>query len=219
MDMNQIIYRLAVSAPVFLLAITLHEYAHGRVALMFGDNTAESEGRLTLNPTSHIDPFGTIILPLILLVVGGGIFGYAKPVPVNPTRYKNIKWGIFWVSFAGPLANIILAIISAFALSAIIIHVPETVEMKRAIIDIARASVLINVILAVFNLIPWPPLDGSRMLSTFLDYNTKIKYEQLERFTIFFFVALWMTNLFSYLAAPAFWLTSQLTLLFHSILL
>jgi len=218
MDVNQILYRLVVSAPVFLLAITCHEYAHGRVALMFGDNTAKSEGRLTLNPVSHIDLFGTIILPLILVVIGGGVFGYAKPVPVNPSRYKNIKWGIFWVSFAGPLANISLSIISAFLLVALKLYLPESMEMKSALVDIVKTSVFINVILAVFNLIPWPPLDGSRMLSTFLDYNAKVKYEQLERFTFFFFIALWMTNIFSYLMMPAMWMANQLTFLFYGLL-
>ena len=107
-SMQDIIYNLAISLPAFLFAIVFHEWAHARMALYFGDNTAKMAGRLTFDPISHADLMGTVIFPLVGALMGGVIFGWAKPVPVDPRRFTKVKSGIFWVSFAGPLANIIL---------------------------------------------------------------------------------------------------------------
>ena len=112
--MEDIIYRIATSLPGFLLAIVFHEAAHAFIALKFGDPTAKLGGRLSLNPSVHYDLWGTVIMPLMFVILGWGIFGYAKPVPVDTRNFKNVKSGIFWVSFAGPLANILLAIVSSF---------------------------------------------------------------------------------------------------------
>ena len=114
--MDDILLKLAYSAPGFLLAVIVHEYSHGWVAKRFGDDTAERAGRLTFNPVSHIDQMGTVVFPAICLMLGGAVFGWARPVPIVPRNFKNIKKGVFWVSFAGPLSNFILGVLSAFIL-------------------------------------------------------------------------------------------------------
>jgi Zn-dependent protease len=201
--MMEFIQNLSISLPGFILAIVFHEWAHGFVALKFGDNTAEMQGRLTFNPAAHYDLVGTIIFPLIGAMLGGVMFGWAKPVPVDPRRFHNMRWGIFWVSFAGPLANIILAIFSAIFFAILITRIPNTTFFYTELALMAKQSILINIVLAVFNLIPFPPLDGSKMVSTFLDYEAARKYEELGRYSFVFIMVLWFTNIFSYLLTPA----------------
>lgn len=200
---NNILVNLAISLPGFLFAITCHEASHALMALKFGDDTPMREGRISLNPLVHIDPMGTIVFPLLGIILGGVPFGWAKPVMSNPSQYKDIKWGIFWVSFAGPLANILLVIFSAFFYAIIFNFMPSDTTVFTPLLLIARQSVIINIILAVFNLIPFPPLDGANMLKTFLDYNQARKFEELQRFTFMFFLILWMTPIFGYLLRPA----------------
>ena len=190
-------------APGFLLAISFHEFAHAWVADRFGDPTAKEAGRLSINPVVHYDLFGTIILPLILALFGGGIFGYAKPVPVDARYFKNVRKSIFWVSFAGPLANCLLVIVSAFLLAILIEKVPQSFFLWREFFEMLKSSIFINMLLAVFNLIPFPPLDGSRMVSTFLSYDQQRKYEGLQNYSILFFIVLWTTNIFSFVLIPA----------------
>ncbi|MGB0452667.1 MAG: site-2 protease family protein [Bacteriovoracaceae bacterium] len=216
--MEDIIFRLAVSIPGFLLAIVFHEAAHAYVALRFGDPTAKLQGRLSLNPAVHWDLVGTIIMPIFFIVLGWGIFGYAKPVPVDPRNLKNVKWGIFWVSFAGPLANVALAIISAFALVVCALKVSPDFYLYDVLRKMLESSVYINIILAVFNLIPWPPLDGSKMVATFLDYNQARKYEELQRFSLLFFIILWQTNILSYVMSPAMMAANGVIHLFGALL-
>ena len=197
------ILRVSVMAPGFLLAISFHEYAHAWAANKFGDPTAKSMGRLTLNPAAHYDMFGTIILPLVLAAFNMGIFGYAKPVPVDARHFKNYRKSIFWVSFAGPIANVILMVVSGFLLALLRTKVSTDFYLINEFTNMLVWSIFINIFLAVFNLIPFPPLDGSRMVSSFLSYENQRKYEDLQRFSFLFFIILWTTNVFQYLMVPA----------------
>ena len=161
---------------------------HGFVALKFGDTTAQRAGRLTLNPIPHIDPFGTILLPAILIFSGSPIlFGWAKPVPVNPLNFSNLRKGELLVSAAGILANFGLAIVAA-----IIYHVlnalPQTFPALLG--GLLQFMVMINLILGVFNLLPIPPLDGSKVLLSQLPYNLAKQYEKLEQYGILILIIL-----------------------------
>ncbi len=212
------IYRICIAAPGFLLAICVHEYAHALAALRFGDPTAKNYGRLSVNPAVHYDLFGTIILPVVMAALGMGIFGYAKPVPIDTRYFKNMRKAVFWVSFAGPLSNILLMVVSALLLTILVTHVPQDFYLFDPFTQMLKSSVLINIVLAVFNLIPFPPLDGSRMLSSFLSYDQQRKYENLERFSFLFFIVLWQTNLLSYLMQPALSMGSGLINFFINVL-
>jgi|SRR5690606_23447771 len=203
MDISGFISNLAIGLPGFLMAIVFHEAAHAWMATRFGDNTARSLGRLSLNPAVHYDPVGTVIFPLIGALMGGIMFGWAKPVPVDPRQFKNVKAGIFWVSFAGPLANIILAIICAFGFAIMVTQVPQDFVFHAQFTEMLRLAVMINIVIAVFNLIPFPPLDGSKMVSTFLDYNAARKYEELQRYSFLFIFVLWFTPILHYVMTPA----------------
>ena len=164
---------------VLLFSIVFHEVAHGRIALARGDTSARDAGRLTLNPLPHIDLFGTILLPLFLIVTRSPVlFGWAKPVPVNPGRFKDSKKDMALVGASGPASNILLAIVfaTAFKLSVGALG-PAHLFSQTVIFGVA-----INLVLAVFNLIPIPPLDGSRILMAFLPDDLAEKYIQVERF-------------------------------------
>lgn len=215
---NDFILRLATSLPGFLFAIVFHEAAHAWMANKYGDNTAKSMGRLSLNPLVHYDPIGTVLFPLIGALAGGVMFGWAKPVPVDTRRFKNVRSGIFWVSFAGPGANILLAIISAFLLASTHLYVSHQFEFYEVMIQMLRSSMLINIVLAVFNLIPFPPLDGSKMVSSMLDYEAARKYEDLQRFSFVFILILWFTPIFTYLVSPAIFLGNYMLRMFLQIL-
>lgn len=204
MGFDDLILRIATMVPGFLLGIVCHEAAHAYVATRLGDPTARQQGRLSLNPAVHYDPIGTVVFPLIGASIGGMMFGWAKPVPVDARYFKNVRQGIFWVSFAGPLANIFLATVFAFLLAVMIVFVPQTFGMYEILFMMVRSAVMINIILAVFNLIPFPPLDGSKMVSTFLDYEQARRYEELQRYSFLFIVVLIMTPVFSYIVTPAF---------------
>jgi Zn-dependent protease len=150
-----IIFTIAILA----ISVIIHEVAHGLAALSQGDRTAQYAGRLTLNPISHIDPIGSIAVPLVLAMLQSGvIFGWAKPVPYNPYNLKDGKWGEIWVAFAGPLSNILTALLAGLTIRFFGAGLPE------ATIAILSLTVLINIVLAFFNLIPLPPLDGSKIL-------------------------------------------------------
>jgi Zn-dependent protease len=216
--MDGIVLRLATALPGFLLGIVFHEWAHAWTAKKFGDDTAERMGRLSMNPIVHYDLVGTIIFPIVGLAMGGMMFGWAKPVPVDPRRFKNMNKGIFWVSFAGPIANIILAILSSFLLAILYTQVNTDFGFNSVVLQMLQSSIYINLILAVFNLIPFPPLDGSKMVSTFLDYDQARKYEDLQRFTFLFIILIWMTPVLSYIMTPALMMGNGMTSLFIGLL-
>lgn len=158
---------------ILIISVIIHEVSHGFVANILGDPTARLAGRLTLNPISHIDPLGSIIIPAILAILPGGIiFGWAKPVPYNPHNLKGGKWGPAMVAAAGPASNILIAI-----LFGILARVGVAGFLPESFVAIAGMVVLINLILAIFNLVPIPPLDGSKILFAILPY----KYADVER--------------------------------------
>jgi len=179
---------LLVSLLIFFFAVIIHEYAHGWVAWKLGDSTARFMGRLTLNPIAHIDPIGTIFLPLILLMTHSPIlFGWAKPVPVDFFNLNNPKKDMIWVSLAGPAANIIFAI----ALS-LILKIP-LLAANYFVVTVITTAIMANLVLAVFNLLPIPPLDGSRVVMGLLPYHLGVEYAKIEPYGfIIIFALLWI---------------------------
>jgi len=169
------IWMLPLLVPALLLAVTFHEYAHGRMALAMGDPTASMQGRLTLNPLAHLDPLGS----LMILLVG---FGWAKPVPINPARFRNYREGLLKVSLAGPFANFLLAFISLLLL--------ELVGATGYFLNLFVLIAQINIALGVFNLLPVPPLDGSKVLVSLMPSTWSGFYRQLEAYGPFLFIAI-----------------------------
>jgi Zn-dependent protease len=169
---------LLLAIPV-IIAITFHEAAHGYVALHFGDSTAKDAGRVTLNPLKHVDPFGTILLPALLYFTAGFLFGYAKPVPVKFGQLRNPRWDMIWVAIAGPAMNITLAIVSAIGLRIVL---TQGLTEDSPIVQVLVSSVQLNAILAVFNMLPVPPLDGSKVVAPFLPISLARPYLGLEAF-------------------------------------
>ncbi len=184
---------------VLLLAITVHEAAHGWAAMKLGDPTAYNLGRVTLNPLAHIDPIGTVLVPVILVVIGAPPFGWAKPVPVNPYNLRHPRQDNLWISAAGPLANLSLATIALVGIVLLklfapgistFLHefllgrhiLPSGIYPLRGLAVILFYLTLTNVYLAVFNLIPVPPLDGSGILLGLLSYEAALRYERLRPF-------------------------------------
>lgn len=168
-----------------ILSLTFHEFAHAWMARVLGDDTADREGRLSLNPAVHIDPVGTLLLPVMMLVFsggsGGGFFGWAKPVPYNPTRFKrsvSMRTGTVLVAAAGPMSNIVLASIVTLVMG-LLIRFGFIGEASGALFKLGGSMIAVNVGLAIFNLIPLPPLDGSKVLSGLLPIDLARSYESL----------------------------------------
>jgi len=184
-----------VVAPVLLFSMVAHEYAHGYAALRQGDRTAHDLGRLTFNPVKHIDPFMTVLLPLITWMSGGFIFGGAKPVPVDPRNYRHYRRGDIIVSLAGIVTNLVLAAVCALLIVPLgmLGHAAPSMMPSLAILqEMMRAGVLFNLILAFFNLLPIPPLDGSHVAKHLLPPAWGMRYAQLGRFG-FVIVLLFLT--------------------------
>jgi Zn-dependent protease len=176
-----------ISIICFVPAIVIHEAAHGFVAHRLGDPTAKSQGRITLNPLKHIDPFGTVILPLILAVTGMPVFGYAKPVPYNPRYFKNIKVGEVLTGLAGPAANLLMALLGAvvaFVIRQLPASVLGTSEVFGWIYTGLYLFILINLYLMFFNLIPIPPLDGSSVIMPLLPRKALPTWYQVQRYAL-----------------------------------
>jgi Zn-dependent protease len=174
--MNSTLQQLFLALPVIAMAITLHEMMHAFVSDSLGDDTARHQGRITLNPLAHIDPFLTVGLPLLLILIGAPPFGAAKPVPLNPSRIKYGDFGVAIVAIAGPLTNLLLAIVSALLLNIVGFDPSNLVAIFLAL------SVQINVGFFIFNMIPFPPLDGSRLLYAFAPEPLQRIMLQIESF-------------------------------------
>lgn len=194
---------LAIQFVPFMMAVVFHEYAHGYVANRWGDPTAKDSGRLTLNPIPHIDPIGTLLFPILIMVTGMSIlFGWARPVPINPARFRKYRPGLFWVSFAGPGMNFLLAIFSAVCFCLIYRFMSKDFYLFEPLLLMCRGSVYLNFALGIFNLIPLPPLDGSKMVQSFLSYDATQKYEKLAQYSFFILLALMFTGAIRVLIYP-----------------
>lgn len=191
----------------FLAAVVFHEVGHAWMAKFWGDNTAEEQGRLTLNPIPHIDPLGTIVLPIIGMVSGFALFGWAKPVPINPSRFRKYRQGLFWVSLAGVSMNMILAMISALLCVLLLKYLPGDFQLAEPLIRMSQFAVQINILLAIFNLLPLPPFDGAKIIDSFLPYEASRKFNLIEPYSFYILIALLMTGAFSIIHPPVIYLT------------
>ncbi len=197
----------------FLFALCFHEYAHGLVAKLRGDNTAELEGRLTMNPIAHMDFFGTFLLPILSIIFPSPIFfGWAKPVPVNVRNLKHPVKDMFWIALAGPLSNIFLAFVGAGVIY-LLNHFGGGLSVQMILIKIFMLFIQTNLFLAVFNMIPLHPLDGGKVLARFLPRELNYKLEQNEHLSGIILIALIFTGVISFLAYPVFMLYTWLLLL------
>lgn len=176
---------ILIPAVAILISITTHEFSHGFAAFLMGDTTAKDQGRLTLNPLSHIDPFGTILLPALLLLIGAPVFGWAKPVPFNPYNLSDQRYGSLKVGIAGPLANCVLFLVSGILLRQ---FVPLLGDANLLIVFLNQL-VIINFVLMMFNLIPIPPLDGSKVLFGLLPPRFETVERALEQYGFFILLA------------------------------
>jgi Zn-dependent protease len=185
---NRMTIDLIFSIAILIMSVVIHEVSHGYAANMLGDKTAQYQGRLSLNPLKHLDPFGSVILPTISYLFGHFILGWAKPVPFNPYNLRNQRWGEAIVAIAGPLSNILLAI-----LFGLIIRFGN-VALPQSFLSIVVSIVVVNITLAVFNLVPIPPLDGSKILFSILPFHSSTR-DFLERnglfIALFFIFFLW----------------------------
>jgi len=194
-----LIQKISVFALPVLFAITLHEAAHAYVAKYWGDNTAYNLGRVSLNPLRHIDPVGTILLPLLCVAVGGFLFGWAKPVPVRFGNLRNVRAGMRWVAAAGPLANFAMAVmwVLLFKLAVVMDN-----GYSEPLALMSQAGITINVVLMVLNLMPLLPLDGGRIVESLLPPGMAYKYARLEPYGMWILLALVLTGLLSPMLRP-----------------
>ena len=197
--MNETIQTIAVYALPILFAITLHEAAHAYAARWFGDLTAYSQGRMSLNPAKHIDPVGTLAIPLVLALVNSPfLFGYAKPVPVDFSRLRHPKKDMLWVALAGPVANLVMALgwmVLFFVLDAAGLD-------EEYFFRMAKAGIVTNLVLFAFNMFPVPPLDGGRVMTSLLPNRYAFRFARLEPYGFFIVLALMMLNLLHFWMLP-----------------
>jgi Zn-dependent protease len=206
-----LLQRILVWILPVVFAITVHEVAHGWVAKKYGDNTADMQGRLTLNPIKHIDILGTIIIPGLLLITGTGfIFGWAKPVPVDASNFKNPRSDMAIVALAGPVSNLLMAIFWALIARVGVIIGAGTESISLPLIYTGVAGISINLVLALINLLPIPPLDGSRVLTGLLPNYWAWQYNKLERFGFIILIVLLSTNVLGMILAYPMFIAQQL---------
>lgn len=203
MDILEIIAKVLPIYIPFLFSLCIHEYAHGWVAKKLGDNTASTMGRLTLNPVAHADPVGTVVLPVAGIIMNVGFFGWAKPVPVNERNLKHPKKDMFWISAAGPGINIILGAIAAFVWAFSFRFISDPGQQKF-MMSFSQNFVSTNMMLAVFNLIPIPPLDGAKVLGRFLPDSINDQLEANAMMLSMIFFILIMTGALSILQTPIY---------------
>lgn len=207
MEFESILRLIALYAIPGIFAITLHEAAHGYAARHFGDLTAYRAGRITLNPVRHVDPIGTLLVPIVILALSGGkyAFGWAKPVPVNFAALRSPKRDMLWVAAAGPGANLLMAV-----LWVLVIKIAEAIPVNyftEPMILMARGGIIINAVLMVLNLLPLPPLDGGRILVSLLPHRYAWRYARLERWGFPILLVLLFTGLLGAVLWPLIDLT------------
>ena len=193
--MNELQTIIIWAIPV-IFAITLHEVAHGFIALKCGDGSAKMMGRLTINPIKHIDPIGTIAVPIFLYFTTGFVFGWAKPVPVNFNALKRPKLDMSLVAIAGPFANLLMSIIWF-----VIFYIAQEYKI-HILIEMSAIGIQINLIIMVFNLLPIPPLDGSRIISSLLPNKLSYQYNRLEDYGLYILIALLFLGVFEKIVIP-----------------
>lgn len=197
------IQQIAVAALPLLFGITLHEVAHGWMARRLGDKTAMMLGRLTLNPIKHIDPVGTILVPVVLFMLGGFIFGWAKPVPVDYRNLRNPKRDMALVALAGPVANLIMAfgwaLIAKFGVTLVM---SGSLWFARPLITMGEFGIVLNLVLMVLNLLPVPPLDGGRVVTGLLPGPMAYRFSRIEPYGFFILLGLLVTNILGYIISP-----------------
>jgi Zn-dependent protease len=203
MEFENILRLIALYAIPGIFAITLHEAAHGYVARHFGDSTAWQAGRITLNPLRHVDPIGTLLVPIVILALSGGkyAFGWAKPVPVNFAALRNPKRDMLWVAAAGPGANLVMAV-----LWVLVIKIAEAIPVNyftEPMILMARGGIIINAVLMVLNLLPLPPLDGGRIAVSLLPRGLAYRFALLEPYGMIIVIVLMFLGVLSSLLMPA----------------
>jgi Zn-dependent protease len=213
-DLLKILTNIVIWAPPVLLAVTLHEVGHGYAAYRHGDSTAAEMGRLTLNPIKHMDLVGTVIVPIAMMLLSPFIFGWAKPVPINAARLNNPRRDMIWVAIAGPAANILMAICWALVYKIASPTFGEPSGVQTVMVSMAQVGIMINFLLAAFNILPIPPLDGSRVVMSFLSPELARPYAQLERYGMLIIVGLMMSGLLWKVLNPMLnWLYRMLNLL------
>jgi len=205
MDIARFIQQLVILAPPFLLALTFHELAHGYVAWRLGDPTAKNAGRLSMNPLKHLDPWG--VLAFIIMKIG-----WAKPVPINPNYFKNPQQGMLQVALAGPAANVVLAITSTILVKIALQLTMLPMFFLKPLVGMLIASVWINIMLAVFNCLPIPPLDGSKVLMGLLPPQTARRFAQLEPFGFIILLVLFYVGIIPKIIMPIISLANNLLL-------
>ncbi len=194
-----VVQKVAIWVIPVLFAITLHEVAHGWVASKFGDQTARLAGRLTINPMKHIDLMGTVVVPLMMLVLGGFIFGWAKPVPVDPRNLRNPRYNMVVVAAAGPIANLLMAI---FWAGIVKLGLNVNAWFGVPLIYMGQAGMMINIVLCVLNCLPIPPLDGGRALCNLLPGQLGWSLYRLEPYGFLILILLMLTGVLSYVMEP-----------------
>ncbi len=204
MQLEALILKIVISAVPIILAITVHEASHGYAAKYFGDLTAEKMGRISLNPFRHIDLFGTIILPAITLIVGGVLFGWAKPVPVNFGNLRNPKKDMLWVAAAGPASNLLMAIAWGSLLGFVKrgLDAGELPTVAYLFVEMAYVGITINIVLMVLNLLPMPPLDGGRIAVSLLPNNLAYQLSRVEQYGFIILIALMLMGVLGKILSP-----------------
>lgn len=204
MQLEALFLKIVISAIPILFAITVHEASHGYAAKYFGDLTAEKMGRISLNPFRHIDLIGTIILPAITLIVGGVLFGWAKPVPVNFANLRNPKKDMLWVAAAGPASNLVMAIAWGILLGFVQrgLQAGDLPIAANLFIDMAYVGITINIVLMVLNLLPMPPLDGGRIAVSLLPNNLAMQLSRVEQYGFIILIALMFTGVLGKILSP-----------------
>ena len=209
--METVILKIAIWAIPVLFAITLHEVAHGWVASFFGDQTARLSGRLSLDPLKHIDPIGTIVVPLLMLTLGNFIFGWAKPVPVDPRNLHHPRRDMAFVALAGPVANMLMAVIwGGISKIGMILYYSGNDWFGAPLMQMGDAGIMINVVLGVLNFIPLPPLDGGKILMSVLPPRMAYQLSFIEPYSFFILILLMVTGLLSSIMTPFVYLSITL---------